>query len=170
MLSVVTILAIATGTGCITTQKNMPRPLTSAHIAEVKEALDHHGGWVEYDEYGRSELSYLETGSARPDPYLQNSLVLLAEDPPKAIPLHLVRSLWIRDRSVGAVTGLAAGALTGLLSGLVFMAGIDSAFSGWGEPASSRDYTEMALAGGLVGAAIGVIVGVSVGKRTRFTF
>jgi hypothetical protein len=114
MLSVVTILAIATGTGCITTQKNMPRPLTSAQIAEVKEALDHHGGWVEYDGYGRSELSYLATGSARPDPYLQSSLVLLAEDPPKAIPLHQVRSLWIRDRSVGAVTGLAAGALTGL--------------------------------------------------------
>jgi hypothetical protein len=170
MIAVVSILATLVSTSCITTRKNLPRPPTASHIAELKQALENHGGWVEHYEHGQVEISYLSARSVAPDGAAPGSLVLLVEDPPRAIPFRQVDSVWIRDRTGGAVRGVVAGAGIGLLSGLTLIVAADSAYSGWGEPSSASENLSLVLTAGLAGALIGAIVGVSVGKRTQFRF
>jgi hypothetical protein len=164
-------ICLGAGTGCAIHQK-MPQPLTAAAVSRVQEALDARGAWVEYRVPGRPlETVGVERGSARRVGTVTPSLELVAEDPPRVIPLGSVRSIQVNDHLLGAVEGLAAGTLSGALVGGLWAPSGKSSCTPGADDCIGMDFSdEIFFTSIVVGALVGLAVGASVGQRLVYTF
>jgi hypothetical protein len=162
---------VTAASGCASHQP-MPHPLTPAAVAQVKDALESRGAWVEYDWPGQPPIvGAVQRGNFQSVGSVQPSLVVLIDEPKHAVPLENVRSIQINNHWRGAAEGLGVGLLSGALLGALLASGGESHCSPGDDHCIGMDFSAEILASSiLLGSAIGIVVGASVGQRIVYTF
>jgi hypothetical protein len=171
-LAFTTLVAFVTAASGCASHQPMPDPLTPAAVAQVKEALESRGAWVEYGWPGQpSIIGAVQRGHFQSVGAVQPSLILLTDEPRHAVPLEHVRSIQFNNHWLGAAEGFGVGLFSGALLGALLSSGEKSHCSPGDDHCIDLDFSEAILVSSIVlGAAIGVVVGVSVGHKRVYTF
>jgi hypothetical protein len=171
-VALVTLIAFsATAAGCAI-HKQMPRPLSPEAVAEVQDALERRGAWLEYGYPGQPPLvAAVRQGSFQKGAGGRRSLILYTDEPAHAVPLEHARSLQVNNHWLGALEGLGIGFLSGVLLGaLVYKAAMPACET----PSDSCNGMDMRgtffYATVIVGSSLGTGIGAAVGQRYIYTF
>jgi hypothetical protein len=160
-----------TATGCAI-HKQMPRPPTPAAVAEVQDALERRGAWLEYGPPGHPPLiaavqqdSFQRVDLGRP------SLILYTDEPAHAVPLEHARSLQVNNHWLGALEGLGIGVLSGFLIGALLAQGGKSSCNPGDDGCLGMDFSDAIFFLSVITcSAAGTGIGAAVGQRFVYTF
>ncbi len=170
--ALVTLVAFGiTATGCAIHQQ-MPRPLTPAAVAQVHDALASRGAWIEFSPPGFAAITdSVQQGNVRRIEGSPPSLVLHTDECNAEVPIESVRNIQVNNHSLGALEGLGAGFLGGILVGATLASGGESHCAPADDHCLGMDFSgEILLSSIVIGSLTGLVIGASVGQRFVYTF